>query len=148
MPNKYEILFQLAGEVSKQFSSTFQTGSQKVKELKRKIVEFQTQASKINDLIELRSQTKELSAEYFKQKNTLEQLQIALTKTKSPSKELLSLYKQTEKSLGKAKVRFDQSITSMRSLTNELGLQGVSLSQLSAKYVSLPQSVKKAQAAQ
>lgn len=148
MPNKYEILFQLAGEVSKQFSSTFQTGSQKVKELQRKIVEFQTQASKVNDLIELRSQTKELSSEYFKQKNTLEQLQIALTKTKSPSKELLSLYKQTEKSLGKAKIRMDQSVNSMRTLTKELDLQGSSLTELSAKYNSLTQSINKAKTAQ
>lgn len=74
MPNKYEILFQLAGEVSKQFSSTFVTGSQKVQELQRKIVEYQTQASKVNDLIELRNKTKEASTEFFKQKKTLEQL--------------------------------------------------------------------------
>lgn len=148
MPNKYEILFQLAGEVSKQFTSSFENGSQKVKELQRKIVEFQTQASKVNELINLRTKTKELSTEYFKQKTTLEQLQIALSKTKTPSKELLSIYAKTEKSLGQVKFRMNQSVSSMKELTAELNLQGSSLSTLSEKYDSLTQSITKAKTAQ
>ena len=148
MPNKYEILFQLAGEVSKQFSSTFVTGSQKVQELQRKIVEYQTQASKVNDLIELRNKTKEASTEFFKQKKTLEQLKIAMSQMKTPSDVVLSQYKKTERSLAGAKKQLDQNISSMKELTDELGLQGSSLTQLSNKYDSLTKAINKTQAAQ
>lgn len=144
MANKYEVMFNIAAQVNSNFKNSFGSAEKAVRQVAIKVQELQTKADNVQALIKLRNDTKELSSEYFKHKRTLEQLQIAMSKTVQPSKVLTNAYKQTEKAVLRTKKALDQNMVTMRAMNRELGVSGKSVRDLSSRYDTLSNSLAKA----
>lgn len=144
MANKYEVMFNIAAQVNSNFKNSFGSAEKAVRQVAIKVQELQTKADNVQALIKLRNDTKELSSEYFKHKRTLEQLQIAMSKTVQPSKVLTNAYKQTEKAVLRTKKALDQNMATMRTMNRELGASGKSVRDLSYRYDTLSNSLAKA----
>lgn len=148
MPNKYEILFQLAGQVSKQFSSSFKSAENSIRDLEIRIAQYQAKASKLGDLIALRNENKKLSDQYAEQREKLSRLNKVIKSAEAPSKSLLAYQKRVKKALLETKSAMDANGSSIKSLNKELGAQNLSVGQLTKKYDRLTKATLKAKAAQ
>lgn len=144
MFNKYEVMFNIAAQMNSNFKNTFGDAGNAVRQVAIQVQELQTKADNVQALIKLRNDTKALSSEYFKHKQTLEQLQIAMSKTAQPSKVLTDAYKQTEKAIQRTKKALDQNMVTMRTMNRDLGANGQSVKDLSSRYDTLSRSLETA----
>lgn len=145
MANKYEVIFKIAAQLQKGFSSTFASATTSISRLEKQSQELNEAVSDIGGLLKLREQTKALSAEFFKQKSVVENLSNAIARTKQPSNEMIAALVTEERKLKKVQIAFEKNMASLKEANLQSKVYGSSVKELANKHAFLSSKLKDVQ---
>ncbi|WP_370855264.1 phage tail tape measure protein [Parasutterella sp.] len=133
----YELMFQVAASMNQKFSSVFKKAANLTKIAEERVDSFNKTSSKIDGLNRQIEATKKLSAQYFRQKASLDNLRSAMLRTNAPSAVMKTAAARLTKEVATSKIKLDAEVRSLANLRKELGVTGLSIQQLSQKQAYL-----------
>lgn len=145
---EFTLAFMIAGKLSGTFSNTFKKANSTVDSFNQKIAALESQASRTDELVKLRDETKEASATFFDAKRRLALLSEAMQKTGGKSNYVAEEFKKAKLEVEKTKASLDMKRTALRKLNSAMGATGVSTSTLIARQEELARAADRARIAQ
>lgn len=130
----YEILFEVAAAVNSKFPSAFKKAAETVQKAEDRVRGLNKQYEKVGSLIKQTEKTKQLSAQYFRQKEALNNLRAAIQRTNSTSSVMLSEEKKLAKAVNDSHRALNTQTKSLSNLRKELNLTGRSLDDVKKKH--------------
>ena len=135
----YEIMFEVAAAVNSKFPSAFKKAAETVQKAEDRVRGLNKQYEKVGSLIKQTEKTKQLSAQYFRQKEALNNLRAAIQRTNSTSSVMLSEEKRLAKAVNDSHRALNSQTKSLSTLRKELNLTGRSLDEVKRKQKLLAQ---------
>lgn len=129
----YEIMFEVAAAVNSKFPSAFKKAAETVQKAEERVRGLNKQYEKVGSLIKQTEKTKQLSAQYFRQKEALNNLRAAIQRTNSTSSVMLSEEKRLAKAVNDSHRALNSQTKSLSTLRKELNLTGRSLDEVKRK---------------
>ena len=129
----YEIMFEVAAAVNSKFPSAFKKAAETVQKAEDRVRGLNKQYEKVGSLIKQTEKTKQLSAQYFRQKEALNNLRAAIQRTNSTSSVMLSEEKRLAKAVNDSHRALKTQTKSLSTLRKELDLTGRSLDDVKRK---------------
>ena len=129
----YEIMFEVAAAVNSKFPSAFKKAAETVQKAEDRVRGLNKQYEKVGSLIKQMEKTKQLSAQYFRQKEALNNLRAAIQRTNSTSSVMLSEEKRLAKAVNDSHRALKTQTKSLSTLRKELDLTGRSLDDVKRK---------------
>lgn len=129
----YEIMFEVAAAVNSKFPSAFKKAAETVQKAEDRVRGLNKQYEKVGSLIEQTEKTKQLSAQYFRQKEALNNLRAAIQRTNTTSSVMLSEEKRLAKAVNDSHRALNTQTKSLSTLRKELNLTGRSLDEVKRK---------------
>lgn len=129
----YEIMFEVAAAVNSKFPSAFKKAAETVQKAEDRVRGMNKQYEKVGSLIKQTEKTKQLSAQYFRQKEALNNLRAAIQRTNSTSSVMLSEEKRLAKAVNDSHRALKTQTKSLSTLRKELDLTGRSLDDVKRK---------------
>lgn len=129
----YEIMFEVAAAVNSKFPSAFKKAAETVQKAEDRVRGLNKQYEKVGSLIKQTEKTKQLSAQYFRQKEALNNLRAAIQRTNSTSSVMLSEEKKLAKAVNDSHRALNSQTKSLSTLRKELNLTGRSLDEVKRK---------------
>lgn len=123
----YEIMFEVAAAVNSKFPSAFKKAAETVQKAEDRVRGLNKQYEKVGSLIKQTEKTKQLSAQYFRQKEALNNLRAAIQRTNSTSSVMLSEEKRLARAVNDSHRALTSQTKSLSTLRKELNLTGRSL---------------------
>lgn len=130
----YEIMFEVAAAVNSKFPSAFKKAAETVQKAEDRVRGLNKQYEKVGSLIKQTEKTKQLSAQYFRQKEALNNLRAAIQRTNSTSSVMLSEEKKLAKAVNDSHRALNTQTKSLSILRKELNLTGRSLDDVKKKH--------------
>ena len=130
----YEIMFEVAAAVNSKFPSAFKKAAETVQKAEDRVRGLNKQYEKVGSLIKQTEKTKQLSAQYFRQKEALNNLRAAIQRTNSNSSVMLSEEKKLAKAVNDSHRALNTQTKSLSNLRKELNLTGRSLDDVKKKH--------------
>lgn len=130
----YEIMFEVAAAVNSKFPSAFKKAAETVQKAEDRVRGLNKQYEKVGSLIKQTEKTKQLSAQYFRQKEALNNLRTAIQRTNSTSSVMLSEEKKLAKAVNDSHRALNTQTKSLSNLRKELNLTGRSLDDVKKKH--------------
>ena len=130
----YEIMFEVAAAVNSKFPSAFKKAAETVQKAEDRVRGLNKQYEKVGSLIKQTEKTKQLSAQYFRQKEALNNLRAAIQRTNSTSSVMLSEEKKLAKAVNDSHRALNTQTKSLSNLRKELNLTGRSLDDVKKKH--------------
>lgn len=129
----YEIMFEVAAAVNSKFPSAFKKAAETVQKAEDRVRGLNKQYEKVGLLIKQTEKTKQLSAQYFRQKEALNNLRAAIQRTNTTSSVMLSEEKRLAKAVNDSHRALNTQTKSLSTLRKELNLTGRSLDEVKRK---------------
>lgn len=129
----YEIMFEVAAAVNSNFPSAFKKAAETVQKAEDRVRGLNKQYEKVGSLIKQTEKTKQLSAQYFRQKEALNNLRAAIQRTNTTSSVMLSEEKRLAKAVNDSHRALNTQTKSLSTLRKELNLTGRSLDEVKRK---------------
>lgn len=129
----YEIMFEVAAAVNSKFPSAFKKAAETVLKAEDRVRGLNKQYEKVGSLIKQTEKTKQLSAQYFRQKEALNNLRAAIQRTNTTSSVMLSEEKRLAKAVNDSHRALNTQTKSLSTLRKELNLTGRSLDEVKRK---------------
>lgn len=129
----YEIMFEVAAAVNSKFPSAFKKAAETVQKAEDRVRGLNKQYEKVGSLIKQTEKTKKLSAQYFRQKEALNNLRAAIQRTNTTSSVMLSEEKRLAKAVNDSHRALNTQTKSLSTLRKELNLTGRSLDEVKRK---------------
>lgn len=129
----YEIMFEVAAAVNSKFPSAFKKAAETVQKAEDRVRGLNKQYEKVGSLIKQTEKTKQLSAQYFRQKEALNNLRAAIQRTNTTSSVMLSEEKRLAKAVNDSHRALNTQTKSLSTLRKELNLTGRSLDEVKRK---------------
>lgn len=129
----YEIMFEVAAAVNSKFPSAFKKAAETVQKAEDRVRGLNKQYEKVGSLIKQTEKTKQLSAQYFRQKEALNNLRAVIQRTNSTSSVMLSEEKRLAKAVNDSHRALKTQTKSLSTLRKELDLTGRSLDDVKRK---------------
>ena len=126
-------MFEVAAAVNSKFPSAFKKAAETVQKAEDRVRGLNKQYEKVGSLIKQTEKTKQLSAQYFRQKEALNNLRAAIQRTNSTSSVMLSEEKRIAKAVNDSHRALKTQTKSLSSLRKELDLTGRSLDDVKRK---------------
>lgn len=130
----YEIMFEVAAAVNSKFPSAFKKAAETVQKAEDRVRGLNKQYEKVGSLIKQTEKTKQLSAQYFRQKEALNNLRAAIQRTNSTSSVMLSEEKRLARAVNDSHRALTSQTKSLSTLRKELNLTGRSLDDVKKKH--------------
>lgn len=130
----YEIMFEVAAAVNSKFPSAFKKAAETVQKAEDRVRGLNKQYEKVGSLIKQTEKTKQLFAQYFRQKEALNNLRAAIQRTNSTSSVMLSEEKKLAKAVNDSHRALNTQTKSLSNLRKELNLTGRSLDDVKKKH--------------
>lgn len=132
-------MFEVAAAVNSKFPSAFKKAAETVQKAEDRVRGLNKQYEKVGSLIKQTEKTKQLSAQYFRQKEALNNLRAAIQRTNSTSSVMLSEEKRLAKAVNDSHRALNNQTKSLSTLRKELNLTGRSLDEVKRKQKLLAQ---------
>lgn len=129
----YEIMFEVAAAVNSKFPSAFKKAAETVQKAEDRVRGLNKQYEKVGSLIKQTEKTKQLSAQYYRQKEALNNLRAAIQRTNTTSSVMLSEEKRLAKAVNDSHRALNTQTKSLSTLRKELNLTGRSLDEVKRK---------------
>lgn len=129
----YEIMFEVAAAVNSKFPSAFKKAAETVQKAEDRVRGLNKQYEKVGSLIKQTEKTKQLSAQYFRQKEALNNLRAAIQRTNTTSSVMLSEEKRLAKAVNDSHRALNTQTKSLSTLRKELNLTERSLDEVKRK---------------
>lgn len=129
----YEIMFEVAAAVNSKFPSAFKKAAETVQKAEDRVRGLNKQYEKVGSLIKQTEKTKQLSAQYFRQKEALNNLRAAIQRTNTTSSVMLAEEKRLAKAVNDSHRALNTQTKSLSTLRKELNLTGRSLDEVKRK---------------
>ena len=126
-------MFEVAAAVNSKFPSAFKKAAETVQKAEDRGRGLNKQYEKVGSLIKQTEKTKQLSAQYFRQKEALNNLRAAIQRTNSTSSVMLSEEKRLAKAVNDSHRALKTQTKSLSTLRKELDLTGRSLDDVKRK---------------
>lgn len=126
-------MFEVAAAVNSKFPSAFKKAAETVQKAEDRVRGMNKQYEKVGSLIKQTEKTKQLSAQYFRQKEALNNLRAAIQRTNSTSSVMLSEEKRLAKAVNDSHRALKTQTKSLSTLRKELDLTGRSLDDVKRK---------------
>lgn len=126
-------MFEVAAAVNSKFPSAFKKAAETVQKAEDRVRGLNKQYEKVGSLIKQTEKTKQLSAQYFRQKEALNNLRAAIQRTNSTSSVMLSEEKKLAKAVNDSHRALNSQTKSLSTLRKELNLTGRSLDEVKRK---------------
>lgn len=126
----YEIKFSIAGGVGKDFLSSFKKAAEVTKGTEETVKRFNREAAKIDGLLKQTQAAQTLSSQYFRQKAALENLNSAISRSKTPNAFMIQESQRLTGAVSRTKSQLDAEKSSLMKLRKELNAAGLSTDQL------------------
>lgn len=143
----YEIAFKVAGQLSKNFNSTFAKASKDLSGFHKSVADLERQAQNVDGLLKLKNQTANTAREYAQAREKVAKLGRELSKTKDPSRELVQEFNKAKLALERSKTALDRNRTALRRMEADTGLAGQSIKQLTERQKQLATATDRARRA-
>ena len=140
----YEIAFKVAGQLSKNFNSTFAKASKDLSGFHKSVADLERQAQNVDGLLKLKNQTASTAREYAQAREKVAKLGRELSKTKDPSRELVQEFNKAKLALERSKTALDRNRTALRRMEADTGLAGQSIKQLTERQKQLATATDRA----
>lgn len=127
-------MFEVAAAVNSKFPSAFKKAAETVQKAEDRVRGLNKQYEKVGSLIKQIEKTKQLSAQYFRQKEALNNLRAAIQRTNSTSSVMLSEEKKLAKAVNDSHRALNTQTKSLSNLRKELNLTGRSLDDVKKKH--------------
>lgn len=127
-------MFEVAAAVNSTFPSAFKKAAETVQKAEDRVRGLNKQYEKVGSLIKQTEKTKQLSAQYFRQKEALNNLRAAIQRTNSTSSVMLSEEKKLAKAVNDSHRALNTQTKSLSNLRKELNLTGRSLDDVKKKH--------------
>lgn len=127
-------MFEVAAAVNSKFPSAFKKAAETVQKAEDRVRGLNKQYEKVGSLIKQTEKTKQLSAQYFRQKEALNNLRAAIQRTNSTSSVMLSEEKKLAKAVNDSHRALNTQTKSLSNLRKELNLTGRSLDDAKKKH--------------
>ena len=127
-------MFEVAAAVNSKFPSAFKKAAETVQKAEDRVRGLNKQYEKVGSLIKQTEKTKQLSAQYFRQKEALNNLRAAIQRTNSTSSVMLSEEKRLAKAVNDSHRALKTQTKSLSTLRKELDLTGRSLDDVKKKH--------------
>lgn len=127
-------MFEVAAAVNSKFPSAFKKAAETVQKAEDRVRGLNKQYEKVGSLIKQTEKTKQLSAQYFRQKEALNNLRAAIQRTNSTSSVMLSEEKKLAKAVNDSHRALNTQTKSLSNLRKELNLTGRSLDDVKKKH--------------
>lgn len=127
-------MFEVAAAVNSKFPSAFKKAAETVQKAEDRVRGLNKQYEKVGSLIKQTEKTKQLSAQYFRQKEALNNLRAAIQRTNSNSSVMLSEEKKLAKAVNDSHRALNTQTKSLSNLRKELNLTGRSLDDVKKKH--------------
>ena len=127
-------MFEVAAAVDSKFPSAFKKAAETVQKAEDRVRGLNKQYEKVGSLIKQTEKTKQLSAQYFRQKEALNNLRAAIQRTNSTSSVMLSEEKKLAKAVNDSHRALNTQTKSLSNLRKELNLTGRSLDDVKKKH--------------
>jgi TP901 family phage tail tape measure protein len=126
-------MFEVAAAVNSKFPSAFKKAAETVQKAEDRVRGLNKQYEKVGSLIKQTEKTKQLSAQYFRQKEALNNLRAAIQRTNTTSSVMLSEEKRLAKAVNDSHRALNTQTKSLSTLRKELNLTGRSLDEVKRK---------------
>lgn len=126
-------MFEVAAAVNSKFPSAFKKAAETVQKAEDRVRGLNKQYEKVGSLIKQTEKTKQLSAQYFRQKEALNNLRSAIQRTNNTSSVMLSEEKRLAKAVNDSHRALNSQTKSLSTLRKELNLTGRSLDEVKRK---------------
>lgn len=126
-------MFEVAAAVNSKFPSAFKKAAETVQKAEDRVRGLNKQYEKVGSLIKQTEKTKQLSAQYFRQKEALNNLRAAIQRTNTTSSVMLSEEKRLAKAVNDSHRALNSQTKSLSTLRKELNLTGRSLDEVKRK---------------
>lgn len=133
----YEIMFEVAAAVNSKFPSAFKKAADQIVEAEKRVQALNKQSQQVDGLLKQTEKAKELSAQYFRQKEALNNLRGALQKTGTSNAVMLEAEKNLSRTVENSRQALNAQTKSLTSLRKELNLTGQSVESLKSKQALL-----------
>lgn len=143
----YEIAFKVAGQLSKNFNSTFAKASKDLSGFHKSVADLERQAQNVDGLLKLKNQTANTARGYAQAREKVAKLGRELSKTKDPSRELVQEFNKAKLALERSKTALDRNRTALRRMEADTGLAGQSIKQLTERQKQLATATDRARRA-
>lgn len=140
----YEIAFKVAGQLSKNFNSTFAKASKDLSGFHKSVADLERQAQNVDGLLKLKNQIANTAREYAQAREKVAKLGRELSKTKDPSRELVQEFNKAKLALERSKTALDRNRTALRRMEADTGLAGQSIKQLTERQKQLATATDRA----
>ncbi|WP_282163919.1 phage tail tape measure protein [Turicimonas muris] len=137
MATKYEIHYQIYGQLSSDFTKSFSTASKAIKDANKNIEGLRATAGQTDQLVKLKNETKKVSEQFFRHKETVKQLEKALKQSKTPQEFIVQSLKEEKSALDKTGQELRSRIATIQKLTKATNNYGLSLAAITKKSVLL-----------
>lgn len=127
-------MFEVAAAVNSKFPCAFKKAAETVQKAEDRVRGLNKQYEKVGSLIKQTEKTKQLSAQYFRQKEALNNLRAAIQRTNSTSSVMLSEEKKLTKAVNDSHRALNTQTKSLSNLRKELNLTGRSLDDVKKKH--------------
>lgn len=127
-------MFEVAAAVNSKFPSAFKKAAETVQKAEDRVRGLNKQYEQVGSLIKQTEKTKQLSAQYFRQKEALNNLRAAIQRTNSTSSVMLSEEKKLAKAVNDSHRALNTQTKSLSNLRKELNLTGRSLDDVKKKH--------------
>lgn len=127
-------MFEVAAAVNSKFPSALKKAAETVQKAEDRVRGLNKQYEKVGSLIKQTEKTKQLSAQYFRQKEALNNLRAAIQRTNSTSSVMLSEEKKLAKAVNDSHRALNTQTKSLSNLRKELNLTGRSLDDVKKKH--------------
>ena len=144
----YEIGFKIAGDLSGTFSKSFKNANKAVETFSDKLNALNKQAADVSAMAKLRKQIGENARTYIQAKQRVEELGKQISATKNPSKELIAEFNKQKAAMTKAKNAVDRQRISLKELETATGMAGADIKKLTERENELARAADRARAAQ
>ena len=144
----HEIAFKLAANVSGAFNKAFKTAGNAISGYQKQIESLNKQAADTSKLIKAKEAVAASSREYLQAKQRAAQLGAAMSKTRTPTRQMISEFNKAKAALERSKAALDKNRTSLRQLEVTTGQENVSLRTLIQRQQQLATATERASRAQ
>lgn len=144
----HEVAFKLAANLSGSFSKTFKAAQSAVSGYAKSIDVMSKGAGDVSRLIKQKKAVAESSKAYIAAKQRVTKLGAAMSRTKTPTREMVAQFNQAKTVLGRSKAALDKNRTALRNLEKSTGKENSTLAMLVKLQKELAAATDKARKAQ
>lgn len=144
----YEIAFKLAGQLSGNFSKTFNSASAAIGNFGAKLAELNKKALQVKGIVEQRQAVGLAAREYMKARQKVAELGRAISATESPTKKMVAEFNRAQAAAQKAKDSLDRKRDSLRQMESAAGTAGMKIKDLVARQKELEAATERTRISQ